>query len=96
MKLIESNGVKQHGDITPCLKGAAEPQFSLLPCRNKNPELPDALVFQDKLKRWVSICRLSMCMLLEMLKDFKTLFRPNKTHLQSRWGLQVASLGPLA
>lgn len=82
---------------TSChLKGAAEPQLRLLPCKNENPELPDAPIFQDKLKRWVSICSLSMCMLLEVLKNFKTLCGPNKTHLESRWGLQVASLGPLA
>lgn len=68
----------------------------LLPCWNQNSELPDALIFQDKLKRWISICSLSMYMLLEILKNFKTLCGPNKTHLQCRWDLRVASSEPLA
>lgn len=63
---------------TSChLKGAAEPQLRFLPCKNENPEWPDALIFQGKLKRWVSICSLSMCMLLEILKNFKTQGGPN-------------------
>lgn len=70
-------------------KEMAKPQLRLLPCQNQNPELPDGLIFQDKLKGWISICSLSMCMLLEILKIFKTLCEPNKTHLQCRWGFRL-------
>lgn len=51
MKLLGKGGWGQPRDSVPHLQGAAEPQLRLLPCQNKNPELPDALIFQDKLKK---------------------------------------------